>query len=129
MNSIRARWESRTGWELGNSGARSSLKWLSFMAAVWVMVCVGTQDTFALYSPVLKTVMNYDQFQLLNLAAAKETGKGFGVLAGFASFLVPIWVMLSLSIVESVVGFGFLWLVVSERISPPPYKLVRQSPS
>ncbi|CAM6088133.1 unnamed protein product [Calypogeia fissa] len=112
------------GWELSNRGARTSLKWVSFVAALWLMACVGTQDTFSVYSPVLKAVMNYDQFQLMTLSGAKETGKGFGLLAGVCSFFLPLWVMLTVSAVESVVGFGFLWLVVSERIAPPPYKLM-----
>lgn len=112
-------------WKLSNRDARTSLKWVSFVAALWLMACVGTQDTFAVYSPVLKAVMNYNQLELSSLSGAKETGKGFGLLAGVFSFFVPLWVMLTVAIFESILGFGFLWLVISERIAPPPYKLVR----
>ncbi|GAA0140507.1 hypothetical protein LIER_01838 [Lithospermum erythrorhizon] len=96
-------------------------KWLGFVTAIWVQAISGNNYTFANYSAALKTLMALTQLQLNNLSVAKDVGKAFGLLAGFASDKFPIPIILLIGAVEGLVGYGVQWLVVSQRIQPLPY--------
>ncbi|XP_050263089.1 protein NUCLEAR FUSION DEFECTIVE 4-like [Quercus robur] len=111
-------------FELSSSSSKSSvtaLKWLGFVAAIWVQAISGNNYTFSNYSDALKSLMNLTQLELNNLSVAKDVGKAFGLLAGFASDKLPTWVILLIGSVEGLVGYGAQWLVVSETIKPLSY--------
>ncbi|KAK4562287.1 hypothetical protein RGQ29_004955 [Quercus rubra] len=111
-------------FELSSYSSKSSvtaLKWLGFVAAIWVQAISGNNYTFSNYSDALKSLMNLTQLELNNLSVAKDVGKAFGLLAGFASDKLPTWVILLIGSVEGLVGYGAQWLVVSETIKPLSY--------
>ncbi|KAK9987788.1 hypothetical protein SO802_028027 [Lithocarpus litseifolius] len=111
-------------FELSSSSSKSSvtaLKWLGFVVAIWVQAISGNNYTFSNYSDALKSLMNLTQLELNNLSVAKDVGKAFGLLAGFASDKLPTWVILLIGSVEGLVGYGAQWLVVSETIKPLSY--------
>ncbi|KAK5843784.1 protein NUCLEAR FUSION DEFECTIVE 4-like [Gossypium arboreum] len=96
-------------------------KWLGLVAAIWVQAICGNNYTFANYSDALKSLMSLTQLQLNNLSVAKDVGKAFGLVAGFASDCLPTSVLLIIGSVEGFIGYGAQWLVVSQRIHPLPY--------
>uniref|UniRef100_A0A0D6QWV2 Uncharacterized protein n=1 Tax=Araucaria cunninghamii TaxID=56994 RepID=A0A0D6QWV2_ARACU len=96
-------------------------KWLGFVTAIWVQAIAGNNYTFSNYSVALKAIMNLNQVQLNNLSVAKDVGKAFGLVAGYASDYLPAWVILLIGSIEGLVGYGVQWLVVSQRIRPLPY--------
>uniref|UniRef100_A0A0C9S8M0 TSA: Wollemia nobilis Ref_Wollemi_Transcript_4195_2075 transcribed RNA sequence n=1 Tax=Wollemia nobilis TaxID=56998 RepID=A0A0C9S8M0_9CONI len=96
-------------------------KWLGFVTAIWVQAIAGNNYTFSNYSVALKAILNLNQVQLNNLSVAKDVGKAFGLVAGYASDFLPAWVILLIGSIEGFVGYGVQWLVVSQRIRPLPY--------
>lgn len=104
-------------FELSSPVSSTSLKWLGFVAAVWVQCISGNNYTFSNYSDALKSLMNLTQVELNNLSVAKDVGKAFGLLAGLASDKFPTWLILVIGAVEGLVGYGTQWLVVSEKIT------------
>ncbi|KAH9317788.1 hypothetical protein KI387_019557 [Taxus chinensis] len=96
-------------------------KWLGFVTAVWVQAIAGNNYTFANYSVALKAILGLNQVELNNLSVAKDVGKAFGLVAGFASDYLPAWLILVIGSVEGFFGYGVQWLVVSHRIRPLPY--------
>ncbi|OMO83535.1 Nodulin-like protein [Corchorus olitorius] len=96
-------------------------KWLGLVTAIWVQAICGNNYTFANYSDALKSLMALTQLQLNNLSVAKDVGKAFGLVSGFASDCLPPSVLLIIGSLEGLIGYGVQWLVVSQRISPLPY--------
>jgi hypothetical protein len=76
------------------------------------------------FIPIKKHVLGYNQAQLNLLGLAKDLLAYFGTVAGLAINIIAIWGFLSLGSIQSLVGYGVLWLVLSGRIAPPPYWLV-----
>lgn len=99
----------------------SAGKWLGLVTAIWVQAISGNNYTFANYSNALKTLMALNQLQLNNLSVAKDIGKAFGILAGFASDRLSTPVILLIGSVEGLIGYGVQWLVVSQKIRPLAY--------
>ncbi|KAG2705955.1 hypothetical protein I3760_05G082000 [Carya illinoinensis] len=104
-------------FERSSPVSSTALKWLGFVAAVWVQCISGNNYTFSNYSDALKSLMNLTQVELNNLSVAKDVGKAFGLLAGLASDKFPTWLILVIGAVEGLVGYGAQWLVVSEKIT------------
>ncbi|KAK8948096.1 hypothetical protein KSP40_PGU015486 [Platanthera guangdongensis] len=96
-------------------------KWLGFVAAVWVQCISGNNYTFSNYSDALKSLMGLTQLELNNLSVAKDVGKAFGLLAGFASDRLPTSVLFLIGSLEGLIGYGAQWLVVRQSIPPLPY--------
>ncbi|XP_039135434.1 protein NUCLEAR FUSION DEFECTIVE 4-like [Dioscorea cayenensis subsp. rotundata] len=96
-------------------------RWLGLVTAVWVQCISGNNYTFSNYSDAIKNLMGLSQLQLNNLSVAKDVGKAFGLLAGFASDRVPPSILLLIGSVMGIIGYGAQWLVVRETIAPPPY--------
>ncbi|XVE87442.1 hypothetical protein DITRI_Ditri18aG0117800 [Diplodiscus trichospermus] len=99
----------------------SAGKWLGLVTAIWVQAICGNNYTFANYSDALKSLMALSQLQLNNLSVAKDVGKAFGLVSGFASDCLPTSVLLIIGSLEGLIGYGVQWLVVSQRIRPLPY--------
>ncbi|CAM6029741.1 unnamed protein product [Sphagnum balticum] len=104
---------------VGAGGAAK--KWIGLVAGMWVEASAGNAYTFAFYSTKLKHVLHYHQFQLNNLGVAKDIGENVGLLAGALCNSLPPWVMLSIGATTGFIGYGMLWLVVSQQIAPLPY--------
>lgn len=99
-------------------------KWLGFVTAIWVQAIAGNNYTFSNYSQALKSILDLNQLQLNYLSVAKDVGKAFGLVAGFASDHLPPWLILLIGSLEGFLGYGVQWLVVSQRIQPLPYWLM-----
>ncbi|KAJ6860429.1 hypothetical protein NC651_036726 [Populus alba x Populus x berolinensis] len=76
-------------------------RWLVFVAAMWIQSCAGIGYLFGSISPVIKSSLNYNQRQLASLGVAKDLGDSVGFLAVGA--------------VQNLVGYGWVWLVVTGR--------------
>lgn len=96
-------------------------KWMSFVAAIWIMAISGTNFDFSIYSSDLKTVLNLNQIQLNNLAVASDIGKLMGWLSGIACMFLPTWGVLAIAVSLGFVGYGVQWLAVTGIIHQLPY--------
>ncbi|KAG6741598.1 hypothetical protein POTOM_054869 [Populus tomentosa] len=90
-------------------------RWLVFVAAMWIQSCAGIGYLFGSISPVIKSSLNYSQRQLASLGVAKDLGDSVGFLAGSLSEILPLWGALLVGAVQSLVGYGWVWLVVTGR--------------
>ena len=98
--------------------------WVGLGAAVWVQIAAGNSYNFPLYSPSLKSVMGYNQQQLTMLGVANDIGENVGILPGIASNKLPPWVVLSVGACACFLGYGVLWLAVSQTVQNLPYIVV-----
>ncbi|PNX90075.1 nodulin-like protein, partial [Trifolium pratense] len=80
----------------------------------------GTSYMFGSISPVIKSNMGYNQKQIAFLSVAKDLGSNVGLVAGFISKVWPVWGVMLVGVVQNVVGYGFIWLVVTHRIPSLP---------
>ncbi|XP_027330191.1 protein NUCLEAR FUSION DEFECTIVE 4-like [Abrus precatorius] len=98
--------------------------WVGLGAAVWVQIASGNGYTFPLYSHSLKSVLGFNQRQVTLLGVANDIGENVGILPGLACNKLPPWLILFIGAFFSLIGFGFLWLAISQTISSPPYFLL-----
>lgn len=103
--------------------------WVGLGAAVWVQVAAGSAFAFPLYSPSLKSVLGFNQQQLTILGVANDIGENVGTLPGMASNRFPPWAVLLVGAVCGFLGFGVLYLAVSETVTSVPYWLVSVHPA
>lgn len=96
-------------------------RWLALVSGMWVMACSGLSFTFAVYSPIIKSVLGYDQSQIQTLAVSKDIGESVGLVAGLISDMLPPWAILGIGALHNFIGFGGLWLVLSGYIPPLPF--------
>ncbi|KAF8118083.1 hypothetical protein N665_0006s0083 [Sinapis alba] len=90
-------------------------RWLVFVAAMWIQSCAGNGYLFGSISPVIKSSLNYNQKELARLGVAKDLGDSVGFIAGSLSESFPLWVALLVGAVQNLVGYGWVWLVVTRR--------------
>ena len=93
--------------------------WIGLAAAVWVQVAAGNGANFVLYSAALKSALGCSQQQLTILAVANDTGESLGVLPGVFCNRFPPWLILLIGAFACFVGYGTVWLAVSEIIALP----------
>ncbi|CAK7356971.1 unnamed protein product [Dovyalis caffra] len=98
--------------------------WVGLAAAVWVEISAGNAYNFPLYSPALKSVMGFNQQQLTMLGVANDIGENVGLLPGIACNKFPPWAILSVGVLACFLGYGVLWLAVSQTVNPLPYWLL-----
>lgn len=98
--------------------------WVSLGASVWVQIAAGNSYTFPLYSPSLKSVLGFNQQQLTLLGVANDIGENIGILPGLACNKFPPWAILLVGVSASFLGYGVLWLAVSQSVGSLPYWLV-----
>ncbi|KAG1327816.1 protein NUCLEAR FUSION DEFECTIVE 4 [Cocos nucifera] len=101
--------------------AGSRPPWVGLAAAVWVQVAAGSAYNFPLYSHSLKSVLGYNQQQLTMLGVANDVGENFGMIPGVVCNRFPPWLVLLIGGACSFLGFGVLWLAVSQTVSGLPY--------
>ncbi|KAI3463437.1 hypothetical protein Pfo_020100 [Paulownia fortunei] len=95
--------------------------WVGLGAAVWVQIAAGNGYTFPLYSPSLKSVLGFNQQQLTILGVANDIGENVGILPGIACNKFPPWAVLLVGVCTSFLGYGVLWLAVSQTVQSLPY--------
>ncbi|CAN0905949.1 Protein NUCLEAR FUSION DEFECTIVE 4 [Linum grandiflorum] len=100
--------------------ALGSSRWLVFVCSMWLQSCAGIGYMFGSISPVIKTTMGYNQKQLALLGVAKDLGDSIGVVAGSLIEVSPTWVVLLIGAVQNFLGYGLVWLIVTQRLPPLP---------
>ncbi|KAG6408096.1 hypothetical protein SASPL_131099 [Salvia splendens] len=95
--------------------------WVSLGASVWVQIASGNSYTFPLYSPSLKSVLGFNQQQLSFLGVANDIGENVGIFPGLACNKLPPWAILVVGVCASFLGYGVLWLAVSQAVQNLPY--------
>ena len=98
--------------------------WVGLVAAVCIQVLARNTYNFPLYSSKLKETLGYNQVQLSNLGVANDIRENMGLLASLVYNKISPWGSLLIGAAASFVGYGILWLVVSETISYFPYWVV-----
>nr|XP_027123577.1 protein NUCLEAR FUSION DEFECTIVE 4-like [Coffea arabica] len=101
--------------------AGSRPPWVGLGAAVWVQIAAGNGYTFPLYSSALKSVLGLSQEQLTMLGVANDFGENVGIIPGIACNKFPPWAILLVAVCLSFLGYGVLWLAVSETVHYMPY--------
>ncbi|XP_072980262.1 protein NUCLEAR FUSION DEFECTIVE 4 [Typha angustifolia] len=101
--------------------AGSRPPWVGLAAAVWVQVAAGSAYNFPLYSHSLKSVLGYNQRQLTMLGVANDIGENFGMIPGVLCNRFPPWLVLLIGGASCFVGFGVVWLAVSQTVTGLPY--------
>lgn len=101
--------------------------WVGLAAAVWVQIAAGNSYNFPLYSPLLKSVLGFNQQQVTILGVANDIGESVGLLPGIACNKFPPWAVLLVGAVCSFFGYGVIWLAVSQTVTNMPYWIVSES--
>ncbi|PON95769.1 Major facilitator [Trema orientale] len=95
-------------------------RWLVFVCAMWIQSCSGVGYLFGSFSPVIKSIMGYNQRQLAVLGVFKNFGNCVGFVAGSLSQVLPTWGLLLIGAVHNLIGYGSLWLIVTQRLHTMP---------
>ncbi|KAG0452599.1 hypothetical protein HPP92_025263 [Vanilla planifolia] len=90
-------------------------RWLVFVCAMWMQSCAGIGYVFGSLSPVIKSSMHYNQRQIATLGVAKDLGDSVGFLAGTLCEILPLWAALLIGALQNLVGYGWVWLIVTGR--------------
>ncbi|KAA8530096.1 hypothetical protein F0562_004805 [Nyssa sinensis] len=90
-------------------------RWLVFVAAMWIQSCAGIGYLFGSTSPVIKSSLNYNQGQIARLGVAKDLGDSVGFLAVSLCEVLPFWGALLVGALQNFVGYGWVWLIVTDR--------------
>ena len=106
--------------------AGSRPPWVGLAAAVWVQIAAGNSYNFPLYSSALKSVLGFSQQQITILGVANDVGENMGLLPGIACNKFPPWALLLVGAGLCFLGYGVLWLSVSQTVSSLPYLLVNE---
>ncbi|GMP63203.1 hypothetical protein CsSME_00024989 [Camellia sinensis var. sinensis] len=72
----------------------------------------------------IKSVLEFSQQQLTMLGVAKDIGENVGILPGIACNKFSPWIVLLIGAFASFLGYGVLWLVVSQTVQSLPYWLL-----
>ena len=73
---------------------------------------------------MIKSTMGYNQKQIAILGVAKDLGACLGFVAGSLSDVLPSWGLLLIGAVHNFVGYGLLWLLVTQRLPTLPLWVV-----
>ncbi|KAG5006547.1 hypothetical protein JHK85_025089 [Glycine max] len=95
--------------------------WVGLGAAVWVQIASGNTFTFPLYSHSLKSVLGFDQRHVTLLGVAVDIGENLGLLPGLACNKFPPWLLLAVGSLAAFLGYGLLFLAISETLHSLPY--------
>ncbi|KAL5171968.1 Protein NUCLEAR FUSION DEFECTIVE 4 [Glycine soja] len=95
-------------------------RWLVFVAAMWLQSWAGIGYLFGSISPVIKSSLGYNQKQLAMLGVAKDLGDAVGFMTGLLCEILPIWGALLVGAALNVVGYGWVWLVVTSQVPVLP---------
>lgn len=102
-------------------------RWLVFVAAMWLQSWAGIGYLFGSISPVIKSSLGYNQKQLAMLGVAKDLGDAVGFMTGLLCEILPIWGALLVGAALNLVGYGWVWLVVTSQVPVLPVWAVSAS--
>lgn len=97
-----------------------SNRWLVFVVAMWIQACAGIGYMFGSISPVIKSNLNYNQRQVARLGVAKDLGDSVGFLTGYICEVLPLWAALLIGALQNLIGYGWVWLIITGRATPLP---------
>lgn len=69
---------------------------------------------------MIKYSLGYNQRQIARLGVAKDLGDCVGFLAGALCEILPLWAALLVGALQNLVGYGWVWLIVTERAPALP---------
>ncbi|XP_057532508.1 protein NUCLEAR FUSION DEFECTIVE 4-like [Amaranthus tricolor] len=95
-------------------------RWLVFVASMWVQSVAGVGYLFGSISPIIKGTMGYNQKQISYLGVVKNLGDCIGFAAGALSEILPFWGVLLVGVLQNFFGYGFLWLIISNKWTSLP---------
>ncbi|ONK72020.1 uncharacterized protein A4U43_C04F14810 [Asparagus officinalis] len=99
-------------------------KWFVFVGAMWMQSFAGTGYLFGSISPVIKSSLGYNQRQIATLGVAKDLGGSIGFLSGTLSEILPLWSALLVGSLQNLIGYGWIWLVITGRAVPLPLSMI-----
>ena len=99
-------------------------RWLVFVASMWVQSVAGVGYLFGSISPIIKGTMGYNQKQISYLGVVKNLGDCIGFAAGALSEILPFWGVLLVGVLQNFFGYGFLWLIISNKWTSLPLWVV-----
>jgi len=97
-------------------GMRS--RWVGLSAASWVGSVAGLSYMFSLYSQSLRSHLGFSQTQVDLVGMAKDVGGSTGIVSGLLGDIVPPWIVLAVGALQSLLGFGGLWLLLRNSVGP-----------
>ncbi|KAK9677250.1 hypothetical protein RND81_11G130900 [Saponaria officinalis] len=100
--------------------AGSRPPWVGLAAAVWIEFAAGNGYTFPLFTPSLKSILGFSQQQITILGVANDFSD-MGVLPGIVCNKLPPWAVLAFGALGCFLGYGVLWLAVSQTVLNLPY--------
>jgi hypothetical protein len=95
-------------------------RWFVFVGAMWLQSWAGIGYLFGSISPVIKRSLNYNQKQLAMLGVAKDLGDCVGFVTGVLCEILPIWAALFVGASLNLVGYGWVWLIVTSKVPTLP---------
>lgn len=101
-------------------------RWLVFVCAMWIQSCAGVGYLFGSISPVIKSAMGYNQRQVALLGVAKDLGDSIGFVAGSLVEVLPVWSLMLIGVVQNFVGYGLVWLIVTNKLPALPLWVVSE---
>ncbi|KAK7325273.1 hypothetical protein VNO77_29432 [Canavalia gladiata] len=98
--------------------------WVGLAAAVWIQIAAGNAYNFPLYSSALKSVLGLNQQQVTILGFANDVGESVGLLPGIVCNKFPPWALILVGALLCFLGYGLLYLAVTQTLSQLPYVLL-----
>ncbi|KAL2622999.1 hypothetical protein R1flu_003204 [Riccia fluitans] len=95
-------------------------KWLVLAFSIWLQSCSGVGYAFGSYSPIIKSVLGYDQRGISRLGVAKDIGDSVGLVAGYLCDLMPIWALILVGALVNLLGYGLIWLIIVKQLTTVP---------
>lgn len=100
-------------------------RWLVFVTAMWIQSCAGIGYLFGSLSPVIKSSLNYNQRQIGRLGVAKDLGDCIGFWIGPLCEILPLWGVLLVGALQNFIGYGWVWMIVTQRVPTLPLWAVK----
>ena len=69
---------------------------------------------------MIKKSLNYNQRQIARLGVAKDLGDCVGFITGILCEILPLWGALLVGGTLNLVGYGWVWLIVTGRAAVLP---------
>lgn len=96
-------------------------RWLVLVASFWIQACAGIGYAFGSFSPLIKSSLGYNQQRINILGNAKDIGDALGLISGSLCEILPVWSIYLIGALHNVVGYGWLWLIVTKRVAVLPF--------
>lgn len=96
-------------------------RWLVLVASFWVQACAGIGYAFGSFSPLIKSSLGYNQQKINILGNAKDIGDAIGLVSGYLCEILPVWCIYLIGALQNLIGYGWLWLIVTKRVATLPF--------